>query len=109
MRKLIFMCLLALGTMGKMNAQGMPVYDNTNFISLAKQIVFFPLCRMQTETQLQSLLETKKKSFVTKRRCTESNNNNNNSERVQQQQLQTSCIHHRKNRFIYKQCTPRLR
>ena len=42
MRKLIFMCLLALGTMGQMNAQGMPVYDNTNFISLAKVWAILP-------------------------------------------------------------------
>ncbi|GMN08429.1 hypothetical protein MTsPCn5_38180 [Croceitalea sp. MTPC5] len=39
MRTLIFMCLLALGTMQNAVAQGMPVYDNTNFISLAKSLV----------------------------------------------------------------------
>ena len=51
MRKLIFMCLLALGTMGQMNAQGMPVYDNTNFISLAKQIV-------EAGKQTQNIIKT---------------------------------------------------
>ncbi len=39
MGKLIFMCLLALGSIGQVNAQGMPVYDNTNFITLGKQII----------------------------------------------------------------------
>jgi len=53
MRKLIFMCLLALGTMGQMNAQGMPVYDNTNFISLAKQIV-------EAGKQTQNIIKTVK-------------------------------------------------
>jgi len=51
MRRLIFMCLLALGTMGQMNAQGMPVYDNTNFISLAKQIV-------EAGKQTQNIIKT---------------------------------------------------
>jgi len=51
MRRIIFMCLLALGTIGQVNAQGMPVYDNTNFISLAKQIV-------EAGKQTQSLIKT---------------------------------------------------
>lgn len=42
MRRFIFKCLLALGLCTIPNttmAQGMPVYDNTNFISLGKQII----------------------------------------------------------------------
>ena len=54
MRRIIFMCLLALGTIllpARATCQGMPVYDNTNFISLAKQIV-------EAGKQTQSLIKT---------------------------------------------------
>ena len=42
MRRFIFTCLLVLGLLlmpSRANAQGMPVYDNTNFITLGKQII----------------------------------------------------------------------
>ena len=42
MRRFIFTCLLALGLLlmpSRTIAQGMPVYDNTNFITLGKQII----------------------------------------------------------------------
>ena len=42
MRRFIFTCLLALGLLlmpSHAIAQGMPVYDNTNFITLGKQII----------------------------------------------------------------------
>lgn len=42
MRRLIFISLLALGTIllpARATCQGMPVYDNTNFITLGKQII----------------------------------------------------------------------
>ncbi|MEL7270181.1 MAG: conjugal transfer protein [Bacteroidota bacterium] len=51
MRRFIFMCLLALGTMGQVNAQGMPVYDNTNFITLGKQI-------LEAAKQTENLIKT---------------------------------------------------
>ena len=51
MRRFIFMCLLALGTFGQMNAQGMPVYDNTNFITLGKQI-------LEAAKQTENLIKT---------------------------------------------------
>lgn len=51
MRRFIFMCLLALGTMGQVSAQGMPVYDNTNFITLGKQI-------LEAAKQTENLIKT---------------------------------------------------
>ncbi|WP_136468004.1 conjugal transfer protein [Flagellimonas onchidii] len=51
MRKLIFMCLLALASFGQIKAQGMPVYDNTNFITLGKQI-------LESAKQTAELLKT---------------------------------------------------
>ncbi|UII80100.1 conjugal transfer protein [Flagellimonas sp. CMM7] len=51
MRKFIFMCLLVLGTIGQVSAQGMPVYDNTNFITLGKQI-------LEAAKQTENLIKT---------------------------------------------------
>ncbi len=43
--------IIALFIYGKSNAQGMPVYDNTNFISLAKQLI-------ESAKQTSQLLQT---------------------------------------------------
>lgn len=43
--------IIALLVYGKSNAQGMPVYDNTNFISLAKQLI-------ESAKQTSQLLQT---------------------------------------------------
>ncbi|WP_431174205.1 conjugal transfer protein [Flagellimonas flava] len=43
--------VIALLIYGKSNAQGMPVYDNTNFISLAKQLI-------ESAKQTSQLLQT---------------------------------------------------
>jgi hypothetical protein len=43
--------IIALLFYGKSNAQGMPVYDNTNFISLAKQLI-------ESAKQTSQLLQT---------------------------------------------------
>ena len=54
MRKLIFMCLLALVFIlvpNQSSAQGLPVYDNTNFITLGKQII-------EAAKQTQNLIKT---------------------------------------------------
>ena len=54
MRKLIFMCLLALAFIVipyRASAQGLPVYDNTNFITLGKQII-------EAAKQTQNLIKT---------------------------------------------------
>ncbi len=54
MRKFIFMCLLALGTFllpARAACQGMPVYDNTNFITLGKQII-------EAAKQTENLIKT---------------------------------------------------
>ncbi len=54
MRQSIFMCLLALGTFllpARAKCQGMPVYDNTNFITLGKQI-------LEAAKQTENLIKT---------------------------------------------------
>ncbi|WP_431129527.1 conjugal transfer protein [Flagellimonas flava] len=54
MRRFIFMCLLALGTLllpARATCQGMPVYDNTNFITLGKQI-------LEAAKQTENLIKT---------------------------------------------------
>ena len=54
MRRFIFMCLLALGTFllpTRATCQGMPVYDNTNFITLGKQI-------LEAAKQTENLIKT---------------------------------------------------
>ena len=38
-RTIIITAFLFIGTAGQIKAQGMPVYDNTNFVSLVKQLV----------------------------------------------------------------------
>ena len=38
-RTIIITAFLFIGTTGQIKAQGMPVYDNTNFVSLVKQLV----------------------------------------------------------------------
>lgn len=38
-RTIIMTAFLFIGTTGQIKAQGMPVYDNTNFVSLVKQLV----------------------------------------------------------------------
>ena len=55
MRRFIFMCLLALGLLllpARAACQGMPVYDNTNFITLGKQIIEAP---KQTENLIKTV------------------------------------------------------
>ena len=54
MRRFIFMCLLALGLLllpARAACQGMPVYDNTNFITLGKQII-------EAAKQTENLIKT---------------------------------------------------
>ena len=54
MRRFIFMCLLALGLLllpAHAACQGMPVYDNTNFITLGKQII-------EAAKQTENLIKT---------------------------------------------------
>lgn len=54
MRRFIFMCLLALGLLllpARATCQGMPVYDNTNFITLGKQII-------EAAKQTENLIKT---------------------------------------------------
>lgn len=54
MRRFIFMCFLALGTFlvpARATCQGMPVYDNTNFITLGKQI-------LEAAKQTENLIKT---------------------------------------------------
>ncbi|MCL6266349.1 MULTISPECIES: conjugal transfer protein [Flagellimonas] len=54
MRRFIFMCLLALGLLllpARTACQGMPVYDNTNFITLGKQII-------EAAKQTENLIKT---------------------------------------------------
>ncbi|WP_350288974.1 conjugal transfer protein [uncultured Croceitalea sp.] len=54
MRRFIFTCLLALGTFllpTRATCQGLPVYDNTNFITLGKQI-------LEAAKQTQNLIKT---------------------------------------------------
>nr|WP_298793690.1 conjugal transfer protein [uncultured Allomuricauda sp.] len=54
MRRFIFMCLLALGLLllpASAACQGMPVYDNTNFITLGKQII-------EAAKQTENLIKT---------------------------------------------------
>lgn len=54
MRRFIFMCLLALGLLllpAPAACQGMPVYDNTNFITLGKQII-------EAAKQTENLIKT---------------------------------------------------
>ena len=54
MRRFIFMCLLALGLLllpACATCQGMPVYDNTNFITLGKQII-------EAAKQTENLIKT---------------------------------------------------
>lgn len=54
MRRFIFICLLALGVFllpARVSCQGMPVYDNTNFITLGKQII-------EAAKQTENLIKT---------------------------------------------------
>ncbi len=51
MKKIILVMLLAISISGSATAQGMPVYDNTNFISLAKSLI-------ESAKQTSNLLKT---------------------------------------------------